>query len=271
MIRSLLLMCSLIGISQVYAGVPVSGRDQKMVFSREAVQDAAAKAYHTRLKQLKIKGELDTDKVLLKHVRRICSRLIAQAILLKPVAAHWPWEIHVTSDPEVDAFSMAGGKLIVGSAFIRNYHLNDQELAVLMAHEIGHVIAEHVREQVSEVALMNDSVPLRNRRVSDVINAMQSDIAVYLQLLPLSRLQEMEADDIGIELAARTGISPKAARSFYHKLTENGDTQTIFNTHGSVAQRAQFVNSMVNYAVPVYQASLHTSNKPKYVFAAFNR
>lgn len=271
MIRPWLVALSLFGAAQVLAGVPVTGRDQHMVFPRGPVQAAAAKAYHQQVEQLAEHGELDTNRQLLQHIRNISSQLIAQAIHIKPVADNWPWEVHITSTPDIAAYSMAGGKLLVGTHFITHYRLSDQELAVALAHEIGHVIAEHVREQVSVAALFNKSVPLRTQKVADVINAMQSDISIFLRLQPLSRLQEMEADDIGIELAARAGIPPSAIVSFYSKLAKSDVRQSVFDTHGSMAQRVRFVDSMASYAKPVYEASQRTSKLPGYVFATADR
>lgn len=267
MIRSWLLILGMIGAAQIHAAVPVTGREQQMVFPRGPVQAAAATAYHQQVEQLAERSELDTEPQLLMHIRTLCSQLIAQAIRLKPDVAGWPWELHITSNPDVAAYSMAGGKLLVGTQFITHYKLNDRELSVALAHEIGHVIAEHVREQVSMAALLNTSVPLRARKAVDVINAMQSDISIFLRLQPLSRLQEMEADDIGIELAARAGIPPSAVISFYGKLAQTGSGQSIFDTHGSVAQRVRFVDSMASYAGPVYEASQHAGSLPGYVFA----
>jgi predicted Zn-dependent protease len=162
---------------------------------------------------------------------------------------------------------MGGGKLLVGTYYIKHYKLSNDELAVALAHEIGHVIAEHVREQVSAAARFNTSVPLRTLKVADVINAMQSDISVFLRLQPLSRLQEMEADDIGIELVARAGIPPAAVVSFYSKIAKDDNGPSLFNTHGSVAQRVRFVDSMANYARPVYEASRDAKILPNYTFA----
>lgn len=271
MIRSWIMILSVVYVAQVDGAVPVSNRDQHMVFPRGPVQAVAAKAYHQQLEQLAGKGELDSNPQTLTRIRNICSQLIAQAIRLKPVSVGWPWEVHITSDPNVAAYSMAGGKLMVSTAFIAHYKLSDEELAVAMAHEIGHVIAEHVREQVSMAALFNKSVPLHARKVADVVNAMQSDIGIYLRLQPLSRLQEMEADDIGIELAARAGIPPSAIVSFYGKLAQGDSSQSIFDTHGSVTQRVRFVDSMANYAKPVYEASRHATTLPNYVFANANQ
>jgi predicted Zn-dependent protease len=268
MVRSILVLLSLLCSVPVMASAPVTGREQHMVFARGPIQAAAAQAYHQEIARLAKLGELDTNQKTLKRIRKICSHLIAQAIRLKPVAANWPWEIHITSDPSVAAYSMGGGKLLVSTAFIANYKLNDNELAVALAHEIGHVIAEHVREQVSMAALMNTSVPLHARKVADVISAMQSDISIFLRLQPLSRLQEMEADDIGIELAARAGIPPSAVVSFYSKLADTDSGQSLFDTHGPVAQRVKFADSMANYARPVYEASRKAKLLPNYTFAA---
>jgi len=247
------------------ADVPVSGRVQHMKFTRAPVQSAAAQSYHRKLSRLAARGMLDTDVRALNRIRRICGHLIAQAIRLKPIVATWPWEVHITSDPQVAAFSMGGGKLMVGTQFIASYKLSDDELAVALAHEIGHVIAEHVREQVSLAASFEPVLPNRTLKVADVINDMESDISVFLRLQPLSRLQEMEADDIGIELAARAGVPPSAVTSFYTKLSRDDTGQSLFDTHGPSQQRVQFVESMANYARPVYEAS-RRSRLPIYQF-----
>ncbi len=267
MIRVWFIVALLAGSGLVFAAVPVTGRVQAMQFSRSPIEDVAAISYQHELKRLSALGELDTDKQTLSRVRNICSRLIAQAILLKPEAAQWPWEVHITSDSQVAAYSMAGGKLMVGTHFIDSYNLNDNELAVAIAHEIGHVIAEHVREQVSLAASFESKFPNRTIHVVDVINSMESDIAVFFRLQPLSRLQEMEADDIGIELTARAGIYPRAVVSFYAKIARSDGGQSILDTHGPSTQRVSFVKSMADYAKPIYTAS-HTTNVPAYVFVA---
>lgn len=265
MVRPWLVLMLLMWAVPVLAGVPVTGRTQHMQFPRGPVQAVAAKAYHKELTQLAAQGRLDADRQALARVRRISAHLIAQAILLKPAATSWPWEVHITSDPQIAAHSMAGGKILVGTHFIDSYQLSDDELAVALAHEIGHVIAEHVREQVSLAAGFEPRVPNRTIKVADVINDMESDISVFFRLQPLSRLQEMEADDIGIELAARAGISPSAVVDFYLKLAKTDGGQSIFDTHGSSTQRVAFVESMADYARSIYEQS-RRSQLPTYAF-----
>lgn len=270
MVRPGLIILMLVVSMPVRAEAPVTGRDQHMRFSRAAVQAIAAKAYHVELARLARHGKLDGDKKTLKRIRRISSQLIAQAILLKPEAAHWSWEIHLTSDPQIAAYSMSGGKVLVGSHFIKQNQLTDNELAVALAHEIGHVIAEHVREQMSLAASFEAPLPNQEVKVGDVVNSMQSDIGVFFSLQPLSRLQELEADDIGIELAARTGVKPSAVISFYDKIGSESGGQSILDTHGPSSQRIEFIRSMVNFARPVYEAS-HRARLPAYAFVDDSR
>jgi predicted Zn-dependent protease len=87
--------------------------------------------------------------------------LIKQAVMRKHAARTWRWEVHTTSDANQEAISLAGGKLLFGTAYIKALHLEDGELATLMGHEIAHAIAEHQREEVSQVFFLNRaSIPI---------------------------------------------------------------------------------------------------------------
>jgi predicted Zn-dependent protease len=263
--RSLLILILLLASASPRAETPVTGRAQTMLFSRAQIQAVAETAYSDKLVQLANQGELDTDRVILARVRNAGAHLIAQAIRLKPAAADWPWEIHVTSDENVAAYAMAGGKLLVGSRFITANHFTDGELTVLLAHEVAHVIAEHIREQVSVAATFIPPSPNRHVQLQDVINDMDSNIVVSLRLQPLSRLQELEADDIGIELAARAGTPPKSIHAFYRKLANGDGGQSLFDTHGSPRQRAEFVHNMLGYAGIEYK-EYRTQQQAAYIF-----
>jgi len=259
MFRSLVMAFICASTTHVWAETPVNCREQQMLFSRAEVHEVAAQAYQIKLTQLAALGELDTNRNVLERIRRVSARLITQAIKLKPDSANWPWEIHATTNDQVSAFSMAGGKLLIGNELISQLSLNDDELAVALAHEMGHVIAEHVREQISMAAILDPPPPNRHQDIDEVVAAMESDISLFLRLQPLSRLQELEADDIGIELAARAGVPAKSIRSFYDKLTAEESGQSLFDTHGSLLQRSRFVRSMLPYASIMYEAGLNTS------------
>jgi predicted Zn-dependent protease len=259
MVRPLLLALVLISTRPAFADVPITERVQHMRFPRDPVHETAAHAYHQELSRLKARGLLDSNRRLLDRIQRSTARLIAQAIVLKPEAAGWQWEVRLSADPQVGAYSRAGGKLMVGSHFVETYGLSDDELAVALAHEIGHAIAEHVREQVSMAATFDPSPPNHTITVAETLNAMESDISVFLRLQPLSRLQEMEADDIGVELAARSGIAPAAIKSFYAKITRAAAGQSVLDNHGPARERRLFAMSMADYAKATYEANPHIS------------
>jgi len=197
-------------------------------------------------------------------VRRIAGRIIAQAIALKPAAARWAWEIHVASSDKIDAYCMAGGKILVGDAFLEGQRFSDGELAALLGHEIAHAIAEHVREQLSAVPEFNPAYARLD--LEDVIAVLGWDLSVTLRLEPLSRLQELEADDIGIYLAAKAGYDPRALLQFYRKLSRLDDGRHFFDSHGATDQRLRAVESFAAYAEPLYQASLAAHREPGFVF-----
>jgi predicted Zn-dependent protease len=250
-----LILLALLEEHAAVAGVPLNGRSQHMVFSSAQIQNIAATSYDERLEKLKQRGQLDRDPALVGRVRRIAQGIIDQAILMKPEAAHWTWEIHVTSNKEVDAYCMAGGKILAGEDFVRRF--SDDELAALLSHEIAHAIAEHVREQLSAVTELKPAYARLG--LEDVIALLGWDLSVTLKLAPLSRLQELEADDIGIYLAARAGHDPRALLEFYRALGRMDDNSDFFLSHGATDQRLQAVENFVAYAEPLYRTSLATS------------
>jgi predicted Zn-dependent protease len=244
--------------------VPINGRSQHMVFTREQVQAIAAVAYDKRLQELARRGNLDRDAALVQRVRRVAGRIITQAVILKPEAAHWAWEIHIASGDQTDAYCMAGGKILVGDAFLEGQQFTDDELAALLGHEVAHAIAEHVREQLSAVP---DLSPAYARLgLNDVIFVLGWDLSVTFKLAPLSRLHELEADDIGIYLAAKAGYDPRALLEFYHKLGRLDDGSGFFNSHVANDQRMQAIESFATYAEPLYKASLAAHRQPGFVF-----
>lgn len=262
--QALLFLLLLLEESVALAVVPLNGRQQQMAFTSARVQAIAAAEYDKRLRELARQGKLDRDPALTERVRRIAGRIIAQAIALKPEAARWAWEIHVASGDKIDAYCMAGGKMLVGDAFLEGQRFSDGELAALLGHEIAHAIAEHVREQLSAVPGLNPAYARLN--LEDVIAVLGWDLSVTFKLAPLSRLHELEADDIGIYLAAKAGYDPRALLQFYRKLGRLDNGSDFFNSHVATDQRLQAVESFATYAEPLYKASLAAHRELEFVF-----
>jgi predicted Zn-dependent protease len=252
-LRVLLLVYLIIEPVLAAANVPVNGRPQDLAFNSDDVQAMAANAYYQSLHELARHDVLDRNPQLLARVRRIAQPLIAQAILLKPEAAKWHWEIHIAQANQIDAYCMAGGKILVGAEFLEKQALTDGEIAALLAHEIAHAIAEHVREELSMVRRLSPDYAYFS--LEEITGLLGWDLSVTLRLASLSRLQELEADDIGVTLAARAGFDPRDLVRFYRKLNRDGTGENLIDTHGSSTDRLRAVENFVMYAEKLYGAN----------------
>jgi predicted Zn-dependent protease len=235
-----LLLVLLVLASQAMAQVPESGRWQELRFPAEEVEQQAESQYIEQTVSLAAVGRLDRDKVLLLRVKGIADGLVRAASALRPAAAGWSWEIHVTDDPAVEAESQAGGKLLVGSLFVARLRLNDGELAVLLAHEIAHVVAEHERETLSEALL--DS--RRDLPLEVVLERLASDVPLQFRLSKLAAIQEREADQLGMLIAYRAGWPCAAMLTFYSKLAADSSALTLLASHPSGATRLSLAKGM---------------------------
>jgi Zn-dependent protease with chaperone function len=223
------------------AQVPESGRAQELRFSAAEVDAGMEERYIDQTVDLAAAGKLDEDRALLARLRYISAELIRVAIELKPEAAQWRWEVHSTSDAELDAICMAGGKILVGSTFVRHLALTDGELATLLAHEVAHAVAEHHRETLSEALLLNrvPAVPLEV-----VMARLDSDLSLQIRLSKLSSLQESEADQLGMVLVYRAGWAATDIVSFYRKLAESEPAALISGAYPANLSRLSMALGM---------------------------
>ncbi|MES2257898.1 MAG: M48 family metallopeptidase [Pseudomonadota bacterium] len=244
--RVALLAGALLLCGAALAQVPESGRWQELRFNAEEVGNGMEDRYIEQVVSLAAAGRLDGDRVLLRRLRTIGAGLIRAAVELKPEAAAWSWEVHTTDDPDVDAFCMAGGKILVGSGFVRRLALDDGELAVLLAHEVTHALAEHQRETLSEALFLNRPVvPL-----DVMLERLDTDLSLQIRLAGLSVLQESEADQLGMVLAHRAGWPAAAMLRFYRKLAQAEQGRALASTHPAPASRVSMAKGMARLFEP---------------------
>lgn len=235
-----LMLALLLTASRAVAQVPDSGRWQELRFPAEAVGLRSEDEYIEQTVSLAAAGQLDRDRVMLARVKRITEGLVRAAILLKPDAAAWRWEVHLTDDPAIEAESQAGGKLLIGRGFVARLALDDGELAVLLAHEIAHIIAEHARETLSEALL--DS--RRDLPLEVVAERLASDIPLQFRLAKLSAIQEREADQLGMLIAHQAGWPCAAMLRFYRKLAADSAAPPLLASHPSGNSRLSLAKGM---------------------------
>ena len=135
-----------VAVSGVAGAQPLLDFPDNLAFKREAVESFAERGYRRNLGEIEKAGRLDRDPALNARLQPIVKRLIAMATSERPGADRMPWELHTCRQCGETASALAGGKMLVGEEFVANHSLTDDELAFVVAHEMGHVLAEHTRE-----------------------------------------------------------------------------------------------------------------------------
>ncbi|MDY7576157.1 M48 family metalloprotease [Actimicrobium sp. CCI2.3] len=223
------------------AQVPETGRWQELAFSEDALQQHTAVHYRQLLQELTDAHQIDDDDAMTERAQRVAATILRAAAILEPKVKNWQWELHTSSTPDIDAYCMAGGKMIVGSQFVRRLDLNDGELAALIGHEVAHALAQHHRETLSEARLIN---PQPESTLAILSERLDLELPLQIQLGSLSSIQETEADQIGMTLAHLAGWSSADFVSFYKKLQADDPLQDRARSHPSAASRVSMAKGM---------------------------
>ena len=201
-------MLLLSGCSTTTSGGTVgSERKQLLLVSSQQLDQMAAQSYAKLKTDATAQGTLNLDRSLLQRVNAIAARLEPQTRVFRSDAPGWNWEVNVISSKQINAFCMPGGKIMVYTGLAQQLALSDDELAVVIGHEMSHALREHSREQVSQAIAAQAAIGLgatlfgRGQGSADVASAGYE----VLIATRFSRTDEDEADRMGLELMARAG------------------------------------------------------------------
>src|SRR6185436_19978806 len=124
------------------------------------------------------------------------------------------------SSRSVNAFCMPGGKIAFFSGILSSLQLDDDEIAVIMGHEISHALLEHGRARMSEQVAKNVGISIAAAvfNLSNISASLLANAADLALTLPHSRGHETDADLAGMEIAARAGYDPRAALRAWQKM-----------------------------------------------------
>jgi predicted Zn-dependent protease len=238
--------------------VSPTGRRQLSLVSEDSAIAASKEAYLTQMTDLGKSGKLVADPAVTARVDRITSRLVAQALLVRPETEKWEWSVEVIDEPDtVNAWCMAGGRMAVYTGLLQKIMPTDDELAQVMGHEIGHALANHTAERMSVAMASQVGVAAAGLFSKNSVATMSAAAlaAQYAVTLPNSRTAESEADQIGIELAAKAGYDPDAAASLWQKMEQvsGAGPPQFLSTHPSPANRQQKLAELAPKMQPYYQ------------------
>ena len=254
-----LVLLQLCGCASTTQGGAVGAeRKQLLLVSSEQMDQMAEKQYRSLTNEAASKRALNSDPVLTRRVQQISARIIPQTQVFRPDALKWKWEVNVVTSNELNAFCMPGGKIVFYSGLIQTLNLSDDEIAVVMGHEIAHALREHSREQVSQTVAAQSAIGigaallgLGGGTASLANSAYDAFVATKF-----SRDDESEADRIGLELAARAGYDPRAGVPLWQKMmkaSEGNRPPEFMSTHPAESNRIAQIQSLLPTVMPLYE------------------
>jgi predicted Zn-dependent protease len=246
----------------------LTGRNQLSLIPKAELQAQALTEYRTFLSTAKVistTGSRDAEMV-----RRVGIR-IANAITQYytslgkgDVLSGYQWEFNLVNDPQVNAWCMPGGKVVVYSGLLAVTQ-NEAALAVVMGHEITHAVADHGGERMSQalaaqgLGTLGDALTSNKQKTNQIFNTVFGVGAQAGFLLPNSRKQEYEADRYGLRFCAMAGYNPQEAVPFWNRMAAASASSQkppeFLSTHPSdenrIAQIEKYLPEALEYYKPV--------------------
>jgi predicted Zn-dependent protease len=212
---------------------PELGRQQMTIVDDASLTQAGEQAWSQALKTSKV----SPDKAANARVRAVGQRVVDAAGL-----GARPWDYAVFEDASPNAFVLPGGHVGVTTGLLKIVD-NDDQLAAVIGHEAGHVVAHHAAERQSQT--LTSSLVLgvlgaaAGGDAARALSSYGSTGAKYGFLLPFSRKQELEADRLGVDFMQRAGYRPREAVVLWLHMQAQGGANTpqFASTHPSDAQR----------------------------------
>ena len=245
--------------SSTEGGAVGASRPQLLLVSSAELEQMAVQGYNKLKADAAAKGVLNTDAAMLTRLRAVAARIQPQTAVFRPDAPRWQWEVNLITSEQINAFCMPGGKIMFYTGLVRRLNLSDDEIAVVMGHEIAHALREHSREQVSQAVAAQTAIGIGTQLLGLGGGTSQLTGAAYEALVAtrFSRSHENESDRIGLELMARAGYNPQAGVTLWQKMTSAGSAGGggFLSSHPSDSSRVAQIQALLPTVMPLYQAA----------------
>src|SRR5215467_12270465 len=228
----------------------------------EKLEKVAAEQYgQLRAQALSRNALVAADDPVATRVGRVAQDLMPFTSKWNARAKEWRWDITIIKTPTINALCMPGGKIAVFTGILDTLKLTDDELAVVLGHEMAHAVREHARARTAKVTLTN----VGTLAIGLVIGGNVGELARQgggLLALKFNRDDERDADLIGLELAARAGYNPEAGITLWQKMAQvaKGAPPVWLSTHPSGDDRMKRTKDALKDVMPLYERA--KANKP---------
>jgi len=260
-----IILTTLIGILLIACStVPITGRHQLNLLPHQTMLSMSFSQYDQFLKEHQL-SQNSAQTQMVKRVGRRIQKAVEQYFAQNGMSdqlSDYAWEFNLVESDEINAWCMPGGKVVVYTGILPITR-DEAGLAVVMGHEIAHAVAHHGNERMSQGLVtqmggmaLSTALQTKPEATQQLWMAVYGLGAQYGLMLPYSRLQENEADHLGLIFMAMAGYDPHAAIDFWQRMDaqKGGAAPPEFlSTHPSDKNRIKNIRSMIPEAMKYYQ------------------
>ena len=211
----------------------------------ETLENSARQQYAQVLAEARSKGALAPEgHPQLERLQSIAQKLIPFTTQWNARSRDWSWQINLIGSKQINAWCMPGGKIAFYTGILDQLKLNDDEVAMIMGHEMAHALREHARERLAKSQATGIGLSIASQLLGlGQLGDVAANLGTQLLTLKYSRDDETESDLVGLEIAARGGYKPEASVTLWQKMQAasggSGGSPSFLSTHPSGANRIQ--------------------------------
>jgi len=257
--------------------VPITGRKQLNLVSDEEVLSSSLSQYNSYMQGAKKSGNTTQSAMVTRVGKKLAAATedYLKANGLADEVKNYSWEFNLVQDNQLNAFCMPGGKIVVYEGLMKIIS-SDDELAVVLGHEVAHAVAKHSNERMSQQMLtqygsqvLTGVLSNKSAAVKNIASSVYGIGAQYGMTLPFSRKHESEADYMGLILMTIAGYNPDVAVGFWQKMSAGGQSSVpeFMSTHPSDQTRINDIQKNLPDIKKKYGRTTTTTTTTKKVTA----
>ena len=259
--RAFLLAAGATAAGSALAQVDVgSSSSLRKLVPAETLEHSARQQYSQVIGEARTKGALAPDDYpQLLRLRTIAKKLIPHTSPWNERSRSWRWEVNLIGSKQINAWCMPGGKIAFYTGILDQLKLNDDEVAMIMGHEMAHALREHARERLAKSQATSIGLSIASQLLGlGSLGDVAANLGTQLLTLKYSRDDETESDLVGLEIAARGGYKPEASVSLWQKMqaASGNGSPSFLSTHPSGANRIQELQANLPKVQHLYEQAV---------------